>query len=166
MLKRIREVMKNYNNNQFEGTTGIDEIYVGGSKKNKHLNKKNKVEKTCIIGLVNRDTKQVRAYKVSSNQKGNLLPKIYLNVSNKSNIFTDSYNCYDDLQKHYNHQFVKHCVGKYNREKKTKDGKTSYKINTNSIEGFWSQLKKEYMEFIIQLQINILKVYQRVYICI
>lgn len=142
MLQRIREVMKNDNNNKFDGTTEIDEAYLGGSETNKHADKKNKSEKTCIIGLVNRDTKQVKAYKVNSNEKDNLLPKIYLNCKDKSNIFTDSYNGYDDLKKHYNHEFVKHCAGEYNRDKKDKDGRTAYKINTNSIEGFWSQLKR------------------------
>ena len=142
MLQRIREVMKNDNNNKFDGTTEIDEAYIGGSETNKHADKKNKTEKTCIIGLVNRDTKTVKAYKVSSNEKDNLLPKIYLNCKDKSNIFTDSYNGYDDLKKHYNHEFVKHCAGEYNRDKKDKDGRTAYKINTNSIEGFWSQLKR------------------------
>ena len=142
MLQRIREVMKNDNNNKFDGTTEIDEAYLGGSETNKHADKKNKNEKTCIIGLVNRNTKQVKAYKVSSNEKDNLLPKIYLNCKDKSNIFTDSYNGYDDLKKHYNHEFVKHCAGEYNRDKKDKDGRTAYKINTNSIEGFWSQLKR------------------------
>ena len=57
MLQRIREVMKNDNNNKFDGTTEIDEAYLGGSETNKHADKKNKTEKTCIIGLVNRDTK-------------------------------------------------------------------------------------------------------------
>lgn len=142
MLQRIREVMKNDNHDKFDGITEIDEAYIGGSETNKHLDKKNKVEKTCIIGLVNRDKKQVRAYKVSSNEKENLLPKVYLNCKDKSNIFTDSYNGYDDLKKYYNHEFVKHCAGEYNRDKKDNQGRTAYKINTNSIEGFWSQLKR------------------------
>ena len=142
MLKRIREVMKNDNNDKFTGTTEIDEAYLGGSETNKHEDKKNKNEKTCIIGLVNRDTKTVKAYKVSSNEKDNLLPKIYLNCKDKSNIFTDGYNGYDDLKKYYNHEFVKHCAGEYNRDKKDDSGRTAYKINTNSIEGFWSQLKR------------------------
>ena len=89
LLQRIREVMKNNDNTPFSGITEIDEAYIGGSETNKHLDKKNKVEKTCIIGLVNRDKKQVRAYKVSSNEKENLLPKVYLNCKDKSNIFTD-----------------------------------------------------------------------------
>ncbi len=142
MLQRIRELIKNDNNNKFDGTTEIDEAYIGGSETNKHADKKNKNEKICIIGLVDSDTKQVRAYKVSSNEKENLLPKVHLNCEDKSNIFTDSYNGYDDLNKYYNREFVKHCVGEYYRDKKTKDGRTVYKINTNSIEGFWSQLKR------------------------
>ena len=133
MLKRIREVMKNDNNDKFTDTTEIDEAYIGGSETNKHTDKKNKTEKTCIIGLINRDTKQVKAYKVSSNEKDNLLPKIYLNCKDKSNIFTDSYNGYDDLKKHYNHEFVKHCAGEYNRDKKGQRWKNGlqnqYKLN-------------------------------------
>lgn len=39
-------------------------------------------------------------------------------------------------------EFVKHYAKEYNRDKKDKDGRTAYKINTNSIEGFWSQLKR------------------------
>ena len=142
MLQRLRQISKDYNQSRFDGTTEIDEAYLGGSETNKHADKKNKNEKTCIIGLVNRDTKQVRAYKVISNEKENLLPKVYLNCKDKSNIFTDSYNGYDDLKKHYNHEFVKHCAGEYNRDKKDNQGRTAYKINTNSIEGFWSQLKR------------------------
>ena len=45
-------------------------------------------------------------------------------------------------KKHYNHEFVKHCAGEYNRDKRDNQGRTAYKINTNSIEGFWSQLKR------------------------
>ena len=143
MLQRLRYASKNLSyNGKFSGTTEIDEAYLGGSETNKHADKKNKTEKTCIIGLVNRDTKTVKAYKVSSNEKENLLPKIYLNCKDKSNIFTDSYSGYDDLKKHYNHEFVKHCAGEYNRDKKDDSGRTAYKINTNSIEGFWSQLKR------------------------
>ena len=142
MLQRIREVMKNDNNNSESGTFEADEAYIGGSETNKHNNKKGKDDKVCVFGIVNRNTKQVKAYKVSSNEKDVLLGKIYSNVKDNSTIFTDSYNGYDDLQKHYNHEFVKHCAGEYNRDKKDKDGRTAYKINTNSIEGFWSQLKR------------------------
>ena len=35
--------MKNDNNNKFDGTTEIDEAYIGGSETNKHADKKNKM---------------------------------------------------------------------------------------------------------------------------
>ena len=149
--------MKNNDNTPFSGITEIDEAYIGGSETNKHADKKNKTEKTCIIGLVNGDTKTVRVYKVSNNEKDNLLPKIYLNVSDKSNIFTDSHNSYDDLKKHYNHKFVKHCAGEYNRDKKDDSGGMAYKTNTNSIEGFWNQLKRRVYGVYHWLQICIFK---------
>ena len=46
------------------------------------------------------------------------------------------------MNKYYNHEFGKHCAGEYNRDKKDNQGRTAYKINTNSIEGFWSQKKE------------------------
>lgn len=63
MLQRIIEVMKDDNNTQFEGTTEVDEVYIGGSKKINILIRKIKL-KIFIIGLVNGDTKQFRVYKV------------------------------------------------------------------------------------------------------
>ena len=57
ILQCIREAINNDNNNKFDGTTEIDEVYLGGSETNRHADKKNKTEQTCIIGLVNRDTK-------------------------------------------------------------------------------------------------------------
>ena len=35
--------MKNDNNNKFDGTTEIDEAYIGGSETNKYADKKNKI---------------------------------------------------------------------------------------------------------------------------
>ena len=142
MLHRLRNISRDFDNLKFEGTTEADEAYIGGSEANKHTCKKGKTDKTCIFGMINRDTKQVKAYAVSSNEKEVLLGKIYQNVKDGSTIFTDSYNGYDDLNKYYNHEFVKHCAGEYNRDKKDDSGRTAYKINTNSIEGFWSQLKR------------------------
>lgn len=42
--------------------------------------------------------KQVRAYKVSLNEKEVLLGEVYQNVKDKSNIFTDSCNRHDGLR--------------------------------------------------------------------
>lgn len=141
ILQRLRHASKNLFTNEFEGVTEIDEAYIGGSESNRHAkDKKENGEKpkTVVIGLVNRDTKQVKAMKVPTAEKDFLLPKINLNVKNGSTIVTDSYHAYKDLKKNYKHKSVKHSAGEYVRI----EAKAAFKVHTNSIEGFWSLLKR------------------------
>ncbi|MFT4968148.1 MAG: transposase-like protein [Candidatus Deianiraeaceae bacterium] len=91
MLHRLCEVLQNGNKDIFGGTTEIDECYVGGSEGNKHKHKKFTSEKTAIIGLVNRDTKQAKAFVVENADKECLLPKIGCNVKEKSTTLTKIY---------------------------------------------------------------------------
>jgi transposase-like protein len=99
MLHRLREVLNgSQKKNMFGGTVEVDECCVGGSDSNKHKDKKFTSQKTAIIGLVNRDTKQTKAFVVESPNKENLLPKIGGNVKEKSVIVTDSYHAYNDLK--------------------------------------------------------------------
>ena len=141
ILQRLRHASKNLFINEFEGVTEIDEAYIGGSESNRHAkDKKENGEKpkTVVIGLVNRDTKQVKAMKVPTAEKDFLLPKINLNVKNGSTIVTDSYHAYKDLKNNFTHKSVKHSAGEYVRIEAT----TAFKIHTNSIEGFWSLVKR------------------------
>lgn len=71
MLQRIREVMKD-GDDVFDGTNEIDEAYIGGREGNKHANKKGLKDKTTIIGIVNRESKKVKAFKVIDNKAEHL----------------------------------------------------------------------------------------------
>ncbi len=62
----------------FKGFVEIDEAYVLGSDTNKHKHKKG-VEKQPAIGIVNRNTAQVRA------------KAVYRNTQDKALIIKDSY---------------------------------------------------------------------------
>lgn len=138
MLQRIREVMSG-DNNPFGGVTEIDEAYFGGKYDNMHADKKaENPQKTPVIGMVNRDTGEVKAMKVPTAEKEYLLPKVRLNVKEGSTIITDAYHAYKELKTQYNHKSVKHCASEYVRV----ESRTAFKIHTNGIEGFWSQVKR------------------------
>ena len=77
--------------------------------------------------MINRNTRQAKAYHISSNEKENLLPKVYLNVKDKSTIITDSYSAYDELNKTYDHEFVKHSAGEYVKTNSKKSIQNTHK---------------------------------------
>jgi transposase-like protein len=145
ILHRLRHASKNLFTSEFEGTTEIDEAYIGGSESNRHAKDKKltgEKEKTVVIGMVNRETKQVKAMKVPTAEKDFLLPKINLNVKQGSVIVTDTYHAYNDLKKKYNHKTVKHSANEYVRNELDLNGRVAFQVHTNSIEGFWSLLKR------------------------
>jgi len=88
--------------------------------------------------MINRETGKAKAMKVPTAEKDFLLPKIRLNVKQGSTIVTDTYHAYNDLKKQYTHKTVKHSAGEYVRI----ENKTAFKVHTNSIEGYWSLVKR------------------------
>jgi transposase-like protein/DUF2075 family protein len=157
ILQRLREVM-NDNNDPFNGISEskasktpnenntncfeIDEAYLGGKSTNRHMNKrielKEKDNKQCVLGIVNRDTKQVKAVKVASSKTHDLQDTIYNNVKEGSTIITDSYSSYNVLHWNYKHESVNHSNGEYVKQ----SSREAFKIHTNTIEGYWSLLKR------------------------
>ena len=132
--------MKDKSKSLFEGITEIDEAYIGGPEKNRHM--KDRItkprKKTVVIGMVNRDTKEVVAKKVESAKTYDLQPEIYSNIKEGSTIITDEWKGYDVLKWNYKHEKVNHSKYEYVR----KDERVAYKIHTNTIEGFWGIVKR------------------------
>lgn len=61
ILQILREASnKNFNGRKYEGISKIDETHIGGKEGNKNSNKKNISEKAVVLGIVNRDVKQVK----------------------------------------------------------------------------------------------------------
>jgi transposase-like protein len=142
MLQRIKNASTSAMfGNQFKGTVEIDEAYIGGSESNRHTKDKKltgEKPKTVVLGMINRETGMAKAMKVPTAEKDFLLPKINLNVARGSTIVTDTYHAYKDLKKNYKHKTVKHSAGEYVRV----ESKTAFQIHTNTIEGFWSLVKR------------------------
>lgn len=138
ILHRIRSCFFCENNHQLDGKVELDETYVGGKNHNRHRNKKVKnsqgrscKDKTPVLGMLQRDGKVVCRV-VKNVSKKSLTAPILLHVKRTATLYTDEYNGYNVVGKIYERKIVCHGKGQY------VDG-DAY---TNTIEGFWSQVKR------------------------
>jgi len=138
MLQRIRKCFGIENNNHLDNDVEIDETYVGGKNKNRHFAKKVKnaqgrgaKDKTPVVGMVERGGK-LNASKVNDVQAETLTAEIIRNVKKTASLHTDEWTGYKDVSKIYDHSIVQHGRGQY----------VNGKAHTNTIEGFWSLLKR------------------------
>jgi hypothetical protein len=142
MLHRIRLAMKNKSILKI-GTTGgaieIDETWVGGKVKNMHAKRKQRIKdgwerenKTIVMGMLDRDLRQVRAKAIPDVSRLTLQNEIIKKVSRAAKIYTDGAEGYNRLAiKSFVHETVNH-MEEYVRGD----------VHTNGIENFWSLLKR------------------------
>jgi transposase-like protein len=138
MLHRIRTAMKE----DQSGTMGghwqnpieIDETFVGGKAINKHLNqRKQKERKTIVMGMLNRETRQIRAKVIPNVKRETLQAEILNHVGFNAHVFTDGWVGYEKLNeyKNFTHKTVNH-INEY----------VNGRVHTQGIENFWSLLKR------------------------
>ena len=120
------------------GPVEVDETFVGGKKQNMHKDKKVRYEarggasgKTIVMGLLDRDLRQVRAKVVPDVKRETLQAEVLREVKHGSKVFTDGWVGYDLLHNRFVHEFVDHA-------ERYVDGQ----VHTNGIENFWSLLKR------------------------
>jgi len=133
MLGRIRQCF-GLDNDQMSGEIEADETFVGGKNANRHADKKvhgTTDDKAPVLGMVQRDGK-LNAKHVANTTTETLSREIIKNVKLGATLYTDEYTSYKSLQRVYDHQTVKHSRKEYVRGR----------VHTNTIEGFWSILKR------------------------
>lgn len=138
VLHRIRTAMQNGTFEKLTGTVEADETFVGGNALNMHKSKRDRFKmkggvrdhKTAVLGMVERKGR-VRARVVEGTRMRHLLPVVKENVEAESNLMTDGHTAYELLANEYKHEVINHVV-EYVRGN----------VHTNSIENFWSLLKR------------------------
>ena len=139
ILHKVRTLFSQDAKTELKEEVECDEAYIGGQEKYKHDSKKTEgtqgrslKTKTPVFGMAERNGNVV-AMKTQNVQGKTLVGIINQFVKNGSRIYTDEYIGYNTLvESEYTHSVVNHGAKQY------VDGDA----HTNTIEGFWSQLKR------------------------
>lgn len=137
MLHRIREAMQDKTANKLGGEVEIDETFIGAKARNMHKSKRaEKITgrgpdgKEIVFGMVERGGKVIVDH-VETRKKKELQSLIRERVEAGAAIFSDELKSYEGLDSDYKHQVINHAVEYVNGN-----------VHTNTMENFWSLLKR------------------------
>jgi transposase-like protein len=129
MFKQIRMLLSE--DLQLEGSTiEMDETMIGGRRRKRTMY--DPQNKTWVAGLVERKGGRVYATVIDENTKKVLQDIAYEKILPKSVVFTDDAAQYHGLDEKYIHHRINHSQGVY----------VLGNVHTNTIEGFWSLVKR------------------------
>lgn len=112
------------------GEVEVDETYIGGKRSGKRG--RGAEGKTAVVGAVQRKGKVV-AKTVPHVRRSVLVPFMNEKVSREATLYTDEFPAYDHMTRiGYKHLRIEHSAKVYARGN----------VHTNSIEGFWSLVKR------------------------
>lgn len=153
MMHRIRLSMKDESPAMMGGgpeggPVEVDESFVGGDPKNMHQSRRERMRKevrparvrlynnvyghkVAVLGMLDRDSRQVRAKVVPNVRRDTLQKEILDTIEFGSKVYTDQAVTYTSLKDKYVHETVNHAVCYV-------DGQ----VHTNSLENFWSLMKR------------------------
>lgn len=144
MLHRIRLAMQDdLTGGLLGGEIEVDETFIGGKARNIHRDRKNrlqvtagrKVGKTVVLGILERETeakpKRVRATVIADTKKMSIAPEVAAHVEHGSQIHSDEHGHSWRMDDKYVHNIVSHL-----------ETYVQGNVHTNTLENFWSLLKR------------------------
>lgn len=138
MLHRIRLAMQTPTAKRLSGEVEVDETFIGGAARNMHKSDRERKGikgsgmsgKTPVLGMIERGGR-VKAEVVPDVRRKTLRPRVIDNVEVGSALYTDALKSYTGLDVAYSHETIDHA-------ERYVDGK----VHTNTIENFWSLVKR------------------------
>ncbi len=133
MFKQIRTLLEENKAPQMDGRVEVDETYIGGKKRYRGAGRGSHREGlTPVMGVAQRQGR-VAARVVPDTTTKTLLPVVKQYVLPDSIIYTDEYTSYNSLYMHgYEHRRIPHSQRVY----------VMGDVHTNTVEGFWSLVKR------------------------
>ena len=138
MLHRIRLALQSGSlDRKLMGDVEVDETYIGGQARNMHKDKQIKMKraegffrKAVVIGMLERKG-EVRTTVLNRASTKMVEKAIKENVVPGSNLYSDEFRSYVQVGKEYAHQVINHA-----------ETYVKGNVHTNSIENYWSLLKR------------------------
>jgi len=137
MNHRLRFALTQGFGNKLSGEVEVDETFIGGKARNMHRDKRERKitgtggkDKTIALGIVERGG-EVRAMVVENRRRAQLQKSVRENIEAGSAIFSDELKSYEGLEADYQHAVINHAVEYANGN-----------VHTNTMENFWSLLKR------------------------
>jgi transposase-like protein len=131
MWSKIRTTLAEGEGIKFVGHVEVDETYIGG--RTHGIRGRGAKNKTVVLGIIERQGR-ARGIVIPDVSAKTLIPEVKANVDSNAIVYTDdlpSYNNLDDIG--FDHKTIAHSEKVY---------VSAGDIHTNSVEGFWSQLKR------------------------
>jgi transposase-like protein len=140
MLHRLRHAARTRSfNRRLDGEIEIDETFIGGKARNRHVGKRGTSGKTggagkaVVLGMLERGG-EFRALHIDSLRAKDLHATVERHVEPGAAVITDEYVSYQGLDARYQHFTINHSQGEYVRNDF---------VHTNSVEGAWALLKRQ-----------------------
>lgn len=133
MLHRIRFAMAPADGNPLTGIVECDETYIGGKPRHARNAREKWTSKVPVMAMVERGGR-VRPKVLANVTAASLQGEILKNVDRRARIMTDEASAYKGVGKHFDggHETVNHSKDEYARGD----------VTTNTVEGFFSILKR------------------------